>query len=289
MRKFFLKASLVIVILIHSMLSLYACNKDTIPTKPTQDPPAEKGILEFSGMRWKIKSSTNPVGPGGNYFSGEKEDLWVDEQGRLHMKISKKKDYWTCTEIYTEKPVSYGTYVFYLASRVDSLDPNAVLGLFTWNNRSSHTDANSEVDIEVSRWTDPNARILNYSVQPVFGPDSPSGKYSERTYMKHMNLTDNYSVHTFNWTDSLIKFSSYYGKEMQPAKQIATWTFYKANPARRTQFDGTLTEPIIIPNPRSETTLNINLWLVGKNGAGLPPMYNKEIEVIIDKVEYIPN
>ncbi|MGE5458456.1 MAG: hypothetical protein ACM3RX_08890 [Methanococcaceae archaeon] len=291
MRKLLVKLGLIIIVLIPSMLSLHACSRDSgAPTKPQDPAPVEnKDILEFSGMRWTIKKSTHPVGPGGNYFSGEKEDLWVDSQDRLHMKISRKKDYWACTEIYTEKPVGYGTYVFYLSSKVDSLDPNAVLGLFTWNNSSSQTDANSEIDIEVSRWAVPNSKILNYSVQPVFGPDTPSGKYSERGYQKHMQQNSDFSVHTFTWTDSLINFASYNGKEIKAGnQQIAAWTFYKANPARRTQFDGTLSDAIIIPNPRTQTTLNINLWLVGKNGYGMPPYNNKDIEVIIDKVEYIP-
>lgn len=290
MKKLCVHLSLVMAILIPSMLSLYACSRNSdLPVKP-ENPPAGNGdLLEFSGMKWKIKKSSYPVGPGGNYFSGAGEDLWVDQQGRLHMKISKKKDYWACTEIYTEKPVGYGTYVFYLGSRVDSLDPNAVLGLFSWNNSSAKTDANSEIDIEVSRWTDPAAKILNYSVQPVFGPDTPSGKYTERGIQKHMQQSGDYTVHAFTWTDSLIKFVSYNGREMQPGQQLATWTFYKANPARRTQFDGFLSDPIIIPNPGTSTTLNINLWLVGKNGSGLPPYYGKDIEVIIDKVEFIPS
>ncbi|MCX6152368.1 MAG: hypothetical protein NTX22_17715 [Ignavibacteriales bacterium] len=278
-----------ILLIIVSFFSLVACNNSQ-PTPPSLSPDENTGTIEFSGLKWKIKESNVPVGPGGNYFSGSKEDVWVDASGKLHMKISLKDDVWACTEIYTVVPVSYGTYIFYLSSRVDSLDPNAVLGLFTWNNNSSQTDANSEIDIEISRWTDPTAKNLHYSVQPVFGPDVPSGRYSERNYQKYMQLKDIYSTHTFIWTDTLVSFASFYGNEISTQQQIATWKYSNTNPARHTIIEGHKSDAIKIPKPGTETNLRINLWLVsGSNGYGKPPLYKKDVEVVIDKVEYFPN
>ena len=80
------------------------------------------------------------------------EDVWVDRESRLHLKISKRNDRWYAVEIISEKDFGYGEYSFYLSSRVDLLDKNVVLGLFTWDDNTFITDANSEIDIEFARW-----------------------------------------------------------------------------------------------------------------------------------------
>ena len=68
------------------------------------DPPAFtvpeiKGDFAFAGYQWKYKNATTPVGPGPNRFSGTSEFAWVDSAGQLHMKIAKKNNFWTCSEI----------------------------------------------------------------------------------------------------------------------------------------------------------------------------------------------
>ena len=267
---------------------LYGCKGSQVTSSSTGS-EENNGIIKFSGLTWKIKESNAPVGPGSNYFSGNKQNVWVDNAGRLHMKISLNNGIWKCAEIYTEKPVAYGTYVFYLSSRVDSLDPNAVLGLFTWNDNSGMSDANSEIDIEISRWADPAAKNLHYSVQPVYGPDVSSGFYSERNYQKYMQLADNYSTHTFTWTDSVVSFASYLGIGVPTQNEIANWKYLNTNPPRRTFIDGALSNSIYIPKPGEQTTMHLNLWLTsGNKEYNRAPLYNKNVEVVIDKVEYVP-
>ncbi len=39
--------------------------------------------ISFSGRSWAVKSSTQPVGPGPNVFSGSAENVWVDSGGQL--------------------------------------------------------------------------------------------------------------------------------------------------------------------------------------------------------------
>ncbi len=275
-------------IIIYLIFSLSGC-KSTQITSIQNNSLENDSTIEFSGQKWKIKESTKPVGPGENYFSRSKQNVWVDNAGKLHMKITLNQGIWKCAEIYTEKPVGYGTYVFYLSSRVDSLDPNAVLGLFTWNDISGVTDANSEIDIEVSRWKNPTGKNLEYSVQPVYGPDVQTGFYSERTYQRYMQLADNYSTHTFTWTDSVVTFTSYSGIGNPTSYEIANWKFQNTNPSRRVVIDGIYSEPIVIPKPGKETKLHINLWLfAGNEEYNRAPLFNKNIEVVIDKVEFIP-
>src|SRR5262245_15228482 len=126
-------------------------------------PPAANTIV-WSGATWTIKTSQSAVGPGPNLFS--KSNVSVDANGNLHLQIAKTaSNQWTCAEIIAPASYGYGTYTFDLASRVDALDPNVVLGLFTWSDRPQY--ANREIDIEFARWgvaSDPaNAQ---YVVQP---------------------------------------------------------------------------------------------------------------------------
>jgi hypothetical protein len=107
--------------------------------------------IEFSGRTWNVKATPaapyeSPVGPGPNYFSADPEDVWVDASGNLHLTITPRNGRWYATEIYTTKPMGYGNYTFTLASPVDQLDKNAVLGLFTWDD-TDPAYSHREIDI----------------------------------------------------------------------------------------------------------------------------------------------
>ena len=94
---------------------------------------AERTIL-FSGRTWAVKSSSGgKVGPGPNYFSNSPESVWVDGEGFLHMKVRKINGAWNSAEIALTQSLGYGRYVLYTASRIDLLDKNLVLGMFTYD------------------------------------------------------------------------------------------------------------------------------------------------------------
>src|SRR5512135_1367048 len=120
--------------------------------------------ISFSGTSWSVKTSSGRVGPGPNYFSDSTSNVWVDAQGRLHLKILKVKNRWTCAEVVSQASFGYGTYRFTLDSPVDALDPSAVLGLFTWNDDPAYN--HREIDIEMSRWGAAANQNAQYVVQP---------------------------------------------------------------------------------------------------------------------------
>jgi hypothetical protein len=132
---------------------------------PTASGAATRTI-RFSGYRWDVKASTGRVGPGPNYFSASKSNVWVDGRGRLHLRITKAGGHWQVAEIGLDHALGYGTYTWTLASRVDDLDTNAVLGLFTYDDTSA-ADAHREIDIEASRWGDASdSTNAQFVVQP---------------------------------------------------------------------------------------------------------------------------
>lgn len=235
----------------------------------------------WSGFTWYVVSSNDTkCGPGPNYFSSTSNNVFVDGAGDLHLKITKVNNRFYCAELFTSQSVGYGLYTFYLSSRVDNMDKNAVLGLFTWNDVNCVTNANSELDIEFTRWgdaTDPN--VLNYSIQPTNG-----GQETDRFITAPMTLINNYSLHTFNWSPTMISFASYQSHTYPPIQGnlISSWSFgLNHTPKSKEECNS---NPIIIPDPQTQTTLNLNLWL----DRGNYPSNNQEVEVVIHHIDYTP-
>ena len=148
-----LTAPIAVVLLLATASTALAAGKPGYPDKVT-----------WSGESWAIKTSRSAVGPGPNVYS--RSNVSVDTQGRLHLRIARDATgAWTTAEIIGPRTYGYGTYTFTIDPAVDALDPNVVLGLFTWSDRARF--AHREIDIEFARWgssTDPtNAQFV---VQP---------------------------------------------------------------------------------------------------------------------------
>jgi hypothetical protein len=263
-----------------------------ITTCKQSDPPTNRnriirdsGDFVFSGYGWNIKSSNTPVGPGPNYFNGSDSMVWVDKDGLLHLRIAYINGRWQSSEVICTENMGYGTYVFCLESNVANINERIVLGLFTWDDNSFKEQANSEVDIEFSKWFRANDSLtLTYSVQPVIF-DNPIA-YSERSFKPQMQVSKlkQPSTHVFNWQADEITWNSYTGSVYPGGSPIASWSFNLSNPVRTKIEGGRVSNPIIIPAPGATTRARMNLWLLN----GLPPSDGKPFEVVVRSFEYIP-
>lgn len=74
----------------------------------TRDNPGQRRIT-FSRREWLVKSCTEACGPGPNYFSDGAGNVWVDGQGKLHLKITNVNGQWRCAEIICREPLGYGS------------------------------------------------------------------------------------------------------------------------------------------------------------------------------------
>jgi hypothetical protein len=263
-----------------------------ITTCKQSDPPTtrnriirDSGDFVFSGYGWNIKSSITPVGPGPNYFNGSDSMVWVDKDGLLHLRIAYINGKWQSSEVICTENMGYGTYVFCLESNVANINERIVLGLFTWDDNSFKEQANSEVDIEFSKWFKASDSLtLTYSVQPVIF-DNPIA-YSERSFKPQMQVAKlkQPSTHVFNWQADEITWNSYTGAVYPGGNPIASWNFNLNNPVRTKIEGGRVSNPIIIPAPGATTRARMNLWLLN----GLPPSDGKPFEVVVRSFEYIP-
>ncbi len=206
--------------------------------------------IQFSGETWVVKASNAKVGPGPNYFSDSLDNVWVDAEGRLHLKITRRKGKWWTSEVIGARSLGHGTYTWSVASRLDTIDPSAVLGLFTWSNTAGF--ANREVDIEFSRWGNPLAATnAQYVVQPY---DAPGHL---RPFLQPASPS---SQHGFTWTPGSVAFTSSTGS-------VPTWTYSGAD----------------VP-PAGDETPRMNLWLPG----GRPPTDGRPVEVVVRSFTFTP-
>ncbi|MFL5736639.1 MAG: hypothetical protein ACJ76P_04800, partial [Actinomycetota bacterium] len=72
------------------------------PSNRTPVSPASQGtrILHWSGYDWIMKDASSPIGPGPNRFSDSPRSVWVDDTGRLHLRIRKRHGHWVCSELW---------------------------------------------------------------------------------------------------------------------------------------------------------------------------------------------
>lgn len=241
--------------------------------------------VNFSGYKWDVKISEQfQVGPGPNYFSGAYEDVYVDQNGFLHMRIAEHDGKWFSSEVVAQQNMGYGKYTFVVQGDLENIPENITLGLFTWDNNTFFDQANSEVDIEISKWGDAaEDNTLLYSVQPVnFGP-----YYTERTHLAETPTGSliGITTHTFVWTDTLITWKSYYGDSEAAEDLITEWSFDLDNPARVKNEGGNSSAPIVIPAPGETTNARINFWLLPWISS--VPTDGKEQEVIIRRFAYV--
>ncbi len=164
--------------------------------------------LEFSGYTWNVKqtcSGTAQPGPC-TYVDGE-DDIWVDDNGYLHLRAFEDSSgsVGYCTEVYLDHPLGYGEYRWTLGSVVSSMDPNAVLGLFTFDTMGD--PPYGEIDIEIARWGNPDDPTnAQYVVQP----------YTSAYYYRFTTPACVPSTHGFRWEDDVASFRSACGDALYP-------------------------------------------------------------------------
>jgi len=235
------------------VLLLCSCSS-TPPDEDEVFAPSDR-IIRFSGFEWLVRTTDDGLeGPGPNRFSDSDENVWVDEAGRLHLKIVQKGGLWYCSGITLRQSLGYGKYIFYVSSKVGELDQHAVAGLFTYKNDEE------EIDIEFSKWSKPDNMDAQFAVQPS---DLPGNKMRY-----NLDLPGELSTHVFHWQPEKIDFVSLQGHGLSQDEDnlIHEWTYTGGN----------------IP-PANGERLKINLWLF----RGQSPSDRKEQELIIDHIEFV--
>lgn len=214
--------------------------------------------LSFAGRQWRIRGYDGMPGP--NQFSTK--NAWVDANGALHLRIRHEGGKWTCAEVIAEGDFHFGTYEFFIEGPVDTLDPQVVLGLFTYPRPETGKSGTHEIDIEFARWGNPAYPNLNYTVWPAKEALKSASSSTE------IEFGSSRTIHRFHWTAEKIEFSSFAVKDK--AAKVANWKFAPPDAAER-----------ISQVPQQ---LMLNLWLVD----GKPPADGQEVEIAIHRFNFKP-
>jgi hypothetical protein len=210
-------------------------------------------ILNFSGYDWT--TSTGPIFRAGSRNFFDPANVWTDERGALHLRISGSPGKWTAAELKLTRSLGYGTYRFQVRD-VSHLEPSALLTLTTWDGVGTES-SRRELDVELGRWGYLDNDNVHYVVQPYYVPANfvafrtPAGVYT----------------HSFRWEPGQVTFSTVAGSGNTDAGRVINQHVFTSD----------------VPSPGGES-VRIALYIFHQ---GQIPLKN-ENEVIIDKFEYLP-
>lgn len=199
--------------------------------------------VSFAGRTWRVKGP-GYYGPGPNWFSNSTGAVFTDAQGRLHLTIAKVGNTWYSTEVALTDPLGYGDYVFTTRGRLDTLDPQTVLGLYVWEYGPCYDTAYlwwnpyNETDIEFSRWGVGGGPNAQYVTQPY--------DWGGNRLQFTMNFSaDEVTSHAFRWRPDRIEYRSWRGgpNAETPQSTVRTWTYTGPH----------------IPRP-DQPRVHLNLW-----------------------------
>jgi hypothetical protein len=214
----------------------------------------ENTYVDFAGYRWDVSNGWND--PGGNIWSNNVENVHIDEEGHLHLKITYNIDgKWSTAEISNYRSLSYGKYIFYINGRPDLFDPHVVFALFTYSRKYG------EIDTEFSKWGN---IFSDFNVENVLHPCDYSPSTLNRFFM---HLYEGKSTHYFNWVENKhVEFKSIRGYYEEPPSNA-----YLINQAQLTKN---------VPKDGDEKVI-ISLWLSGE-----PLSIQNPIEIEITNFKY---
>jgi hypothetical protein len=222
--------------------------------------------IMWNGLVWNVKSGTGKD-PGFNSWSPD--NVFVDASGDLHLALTNVGGTWNCAEAWTDVAFGFGTFQWQLATAVDNLDPNVVLGLFVYGPPALGPDGTHEIDIEYARFGSATADIGRWTIFPNVKSTPPLlGRSSYALSLGGAPATTS----RFTWAPSNIAFATLGG--FQPAgssaNTIHSWTFQPIDP-------GTTISQSPMP-------LHMNLWL----NHGLPPTNGQNVEIVIHSFSFTP-
>jgi len=217
---------------------------------PVLPPPK---TLNFSGYEWI--ASTGPIFRAGSRDFFDPANVWTDERGALHLRISGSTGTWAAAEVKLTRSLGYGTYRFEVRD-VTHLEPSAILALVTWDGVGTESNRR-ELDVELGRWGYIDNDNAHYVVQPYYVPANivrfrvPSGTFT----------------HSFRWEPGQVTFSTTAGSANSSSTRLINQHVFNSG----------------VPSPDRQT-VRISLYVFYR---GQIPLKSGN-EVIIDKFEYLP-
>jgi hypothetical protein len=209
--------------------------------------------IRFSGYDWTVRNVEG--NRGGVPRPYDTDNVWLDDQGFLHMKTTRDGDGWACSEVQLARSLGYGTYRYQVRD-IGRLEPAASLELFTWGDDGTDPD-HHELDVNIGQRGDHANKNVEYVVQPYY--------VASNVYRFNAPLgTVTYSV---DWEPERVSFESWRGVSKPNSSQKIWSHSFVFN----------------IP-PAGGETAHMNLCPFGFPKVAL----QHEAEVVIERFQYLP-
>jgi hypothetical protein len=219
----------------------------TLPAFPTVP-------IHFSGYDWNIQTVSAIRGGLNNLY--DRDNIWKDRSGALHLRMKKKSGKWTCAHLIMARSLGYGTYNLTVRD-TSHLQPAAVFSMHTFD-PSGGDQHYREMDVEISRWGDAaNKENAQYGIQPFYVPGNTT------QFIEPAGIL----THTMVWQPGRVTFKTVRGSSANPA----------APPIHEHVFTSG------VPSPGQEL-LELMLYMVASDKY---PLQN-DTEVVVEKFEYLP-
>ena len=205
-------------------------------------PTIRDPTLQFSGYQWDVRSTVPGMQPS----------AWTDGEGFLHLRVSNHGGQWDGAEVALSRSLGFGSYRF-LVRDVSHLDPAAVFALFTWDDFGPPR----EMDIEISRWGEPQDKNAQFVIQPYVVPANTV----------RFNAPAGSLTYWMAWGPGRVSFKTTRGFNSRSASSVIAEHAFTSG----------------VPSPGNER-IHMNLYAYGNR---LHPV-QRELEVVIEKFEFLP-
>jgi hypothetical protein len=214
-------------------------------------PPVK--TLHFSGYDWTVRTAGSYR--GGSHNSFDPANAWTDDNGALHLRITKRGAAWICSEVKLTRSLGHGTYRFTLRD-VAHLEPSTVLTLSTWDGVGGENNRR-ELDTEIGRW----GNVANDNAQDVVQP------YYIPVNIVRFAVPPGVVTQSIYWEPGRATFSMVAGPPHSATPRIVHEHVFTSG----------------VPSAGGDS-VRMTLYVFG---SGQVPQKN-DTEVVIDKFEYLP-
>jgi hypothetical protein len=206
--------------------------------------------MNFSGLEWEVYRA--PKESFGILNSNSPSNVWTDQKGWLHLRLTKEHENWTGAEIQLTRSLGYGTYSFVI-HELPQLEPATVLGMLSWDPLDAGQFHRSFY-ILLGQFGDPAIKNAQFSLLPFNIPAN----------LHRFTLPRGAFTHSIRWERGRLTFQTQ--ETGGPPREVAEHVFTSG-----------------IPTPGGER-IHINLLAYGDSQA---PQKNA-VEVVIEKFVYFP-
>lgn len=217
--------------------------RGTAPSSPPE-------TIQFSGYQWEVRQNTGVAEGSTNFY--EPRNAWTDKSGYLHLRVTKEHDDWASAQVKLSRSLGYGSYRFVVRD-ISHLEPAAVFAMFTFD----YFGPSREMDIEISRWGEPEDKNAQYVIQPYVVPANTV----------RFNAPSGTLTYWMDWEPGRVSFKTMRGSAANKGSAVVAEHVFTSG----------------VPSAGNER-IHINLYVYGNKRRPV----QHEFEVVVEKFEFLP-